>query len=482
MQYAPRSLVYLSTCLLVFLVLFEHLSIPLPLSDLRVPALYDRIAAEAGDFAVLELPPGWRNGARVAGKQDIVIMQQLWNQTSHGKRLLGGNTSRNPEFKFQFFSEDPTLARLIALTNAADVSQHDALRAALGAIPITPADAQRARDWAATWAIRYVMVHRDKLPSATEEALRQLLPVTLVGESGDLALYRVSDELAAPVRFRVGTDAGRMVLAEGWSPVGLGAEAYAQRDEARLLLPLRPQARQLQLDMWALAPKQSVTLIVDGRPVAAQPLSTERSLLMFDLPSDPARPPLSDVRLRFAALTPAAKAAGSAQAAKQTGIPGLSSLVVRSAGQETGDFAHIFADGSDLSPNRRGYNLVAWSPGDGRLLGADAFDTHGDPTASARLAAWVRALPSGAVVAGAVRDEASMNLGGDAIDALRSLGVATDLRNHFRWGHAFVGAVASAPGSAHEQASGLSVAQVAAGLPITAPQVAAALVEATIVK
>ena len=43
-----------------------------------------------------------------------------------------------------------------------------------------------------------------------------------------------------------------------------GAAIYAQRDEARLLLPLGPQARQLQLDMWALAPKQSVTLLVDG--------------------------------------------------------------------------------------------------------------------------------------------------------------------------------------------------------------------------
>ena len=112
----PYLLVYLSTCLLVFLLLFEHLSAPLPISDLRVPALYARVAAEPGDFALLELPPGWRNGARVAGKQDVVIMSQLWNQTAHGKRVLGGNTSRNPEFKFQYFSEDPTLARLIALT------------------------------------------------------------------------------------------------------------------------------------------------------------------------------------------------------------------------------------------------------------------------------------------------------------------------------------------------------------------------------
>jgi len=481
-HHVSRIMLLLSACLLVFLLLFEHLSFPLPLSDLRVPALYDQIAAEAGDFAVLELPPGWRNGARVAGKQDTVIMQQLWNQTSHGKRLLGGNTSRNPEFKFQFFSEDPTLARLIALTNAADVPQHVALRAALAANPITPADARRARDWAATWAIRYIMVHRDKLSSATEEALHQLLPVMLVGESGDLALYRLADDLPPPTSFLVGTDAGRMVLAEGWSPPGLGAAVYAERDEARLLLPLGPQARQLQLDMWALAPGQSVTLLVDGHAVATRPLSTERSLLTFDLPSDSARPLLSDVRLRFAALTPVAQTTGSAQTVRPTGLPSLSSLVVRSAGQETGDFAHIFADGADLSPNRRGYNLVAWSPIDGHLLGADAFDTHGDPTASARLAAWIAGLPPETVVAGAVRDEASMSLGPDAIDALRSLGVTTDLRNHFRWGHAFIGSAGSAPGSAHEQASGLGVAQVAAGLPTTAPQVAAALVEAAIVK
>jgi hypothetical protein len=238
----------------------------------------------------------------------------------------------------------------------------------------------------------------------------------------------------------------------------------------------------VQLDMWALAPKQSVTLIVDGRPVATQPLSTERSLLTFDLLSDPARPTLSDVRLRFAALAPVAQATQSTQAAEPTGVQGLSSLVVRSAGQEVGDFAHIYAGGADLSPNRRGYNLVAWNPGDGRLLGADAFDTHGDPAASARLAAWIAGLPLGSVVAGAIRDEASMNLGADAIDALHSLGVATDLRNHFRWGHAFIGATGSAPGSAQEQASGMGVAQLAVGLPITTPQVAAALVEATIVK
>jgi hypothetical protein len=467
---------------LAILLLFEHLSAPLPMSDLRVPPLYDRVAAAAGDFALLELPPGWRNGARVAGKSDLVIMQQLWNQTAHGKRLLGGNTSRNPEFKFQFFSEDPTLARLIAETNAADLPQHDALRAALAGSPITPADAARARDWAATWAIRYVMVHRDKLPATTEAALRRLLPVALVAEAGPLALYQVTGDLPPPDSFAVATDAGRLILAEGWSPPGLGDAVYAQRREARLLLPLGRDAKQARFDLWALAPGQEVTLLVDGRVVGSVPVALERQPVTFDLPPDPARPALSDVRLRFAMLSSAAGATVSPAPAGGTGLAVPVSLVVRSAGQETGDFAHIYVAGVDRSPNRRGYNLVALSPADGRVLGAAAFDTHADATASRRLAEWVRGLPPGTVVAAAIRDEAALNLGPEAVDALRALGSSADLRGRFRWGHALIGVTGGGPGTAQEAVSGWRVGQVATGVPITAPQVAAALSGVWIVK
>jgi hypothetical protein len=219
-QNAPRSALHApqsAFAVLLVLLLFEHLSTPLPLSDLRVPDLYKRVAAQPGDFALLELPPGWRNGARVAGKQDIVIMQELWNQTTHGKRVLGGNTSRNPEFKFQYFSEDPTLARLIAQTNAADLPQHTALRADLAATSIAKEDRARAREWAAFLNLRYVMVHRDKLPAETEATLRALLPVRLIGEEGNLALYELPADLPRPREFAVGTDSGRMALAEGWS-------------------------------------------------------------------------------------------------------------------------------------------------------------------------------------------------------------------------------------------------------------------------
>jgi hypothetical protein len=53
-------------------------------------------------------------------------------------------------------------------------------------------------------------------------------------------------------------------------------------------------------------------------------------------------------------------------------------------------------------------------------------------------------------VAGAVRDEASHRLTEDAVAALRSLGVAGDLRGHFRESHAFVGMKGAPAGTALE--------------------------------
>jgi hypothetical protein len=472
--------------LLPALLLFEHLSIPLPLSDLRVPAIYDRVASQPGDFALLELPPGWRNGARVAGKQDIVIMQELWNQSRHGKRLLGGNTSRNPEFKFQYFSEDPTLARLIALTNAADLPQHTALRTALETEPVDAQDRARAGEWASFLNLRYVMVHRDKLPATTEAAARDLLALHLVAEEGNLALYEVGQRQPLPQAFDVGTDQGRALLAEGWSPPQPGAidraPVYAQRGDGHLLVSLPSQATSLRFDGWAVVPGQAVSLVVNGHALASQPLPQSRSQLVFEVPADPRRPVLSDVRLRFSALAPASQAATGSWSVGRTGARSSVSVLVRSAGQETGDFAHIFVNGVDLGLNARGYNVVALDPASGRLWARASFDTHADPAAGDQLAAWMRSLPPGAIVAGAVRDEASMSLSKPGVDALATLGVAADLRNHFRWGHAFIGSAGAPSGTALEAMDGIRPAQVSVGLPLSEPQVAAALVEIAVDK
>ncbi len=74
-----------------------------------------------------------------------------------------------------------------------------------------------------------------------------------------------------------------------------------------------------------------------------------------------------------------------------------------------------------------------------------------------------------------MRDEASLQLGQAAADALATVGVAADLRGKFRWSQAFVGAVGAAPGSALEQAGLLRPAGVALGAAVDSPAVYAAL-------
>jgi hypothetical protein len=92
----------------------------------------------------------------------------------------------------------------------------------------------------------------------------------------------------------------------------------------------------------------------------------------------------------------------------------------------------------------------------------------------------VASLPAGAVVAGVVRDEGSFNLNHEAVAALRSLGVTTDLRGRFRWSHAFVGAVGAQPAAALDAADPIRPAQVTVGLPLAEPGVGIVLQRVTI--
>jgi hypothetical protein len=127
----------------------------------------------------------------------------------------------------------------------------------------------------------------------------------------------------------------------------------------------------------------------------------------------------------------------------------------------------ITLDTAELAPGPRGYNLVAIDR-TGRPLAAAAFDTFAEPEASAALADWIRALPDGTIVAGAVRDEASRLLGAGAVAALRSLGVTGDLRGRFRATHAFVGVKGAAAGAAAELL-GAGEAEVRIGHPPREP-------------
>ncbi len=193
---------------------------------------------------------------------------------------------------------------------------------------------------------------------------------------------------------------------------------------------------------------QRVTVSLNGEPLRTLPLA-DRTTARIPLAGPLHRAAANIVALEYS-YVPRDPARDPRYRIGATGATCPVDLRVRSVGQVEGSGDSIQVDGDERSPDRRGYNLVALTPG-GALLGRGTFDTYLDPTASGRLAAWIRALPVGTIVAGAVRDEASSRLDAEAVAALRELGVAADLRGRFRASHAFVGVKGAAPGTAAER-------------------------------
>jgi hypothetical protein len=460
----------------------EQLSAPLPLNDFRIPPIYAQLAAQPGDFAVLELPTGWRNGARVLGRADVLIMMQQWYQSAHTKRRLGGNTSRNPAQKFQYFSEIPVVAQWIALMNA-DRSH------------IAPVVAQEFDDWVAQaqtdapdlldlWGVRYLLLYEAQATPALIAYVEQALPLTWVdtwqgedwrGDPSTIRLYRVDSPPPAPQTVDMATPQANRLLAEGWSPLGdPGQGRLALRRQVDLILPALRDGGQVTLEFTQPA---TVTYRLAGRPLAEITGRTHR----LTIPADPHRAPSPRLTLDFGdAPTPAPQLASMPSPIGTTGAtlaPGVT-LLVRSAGEEVGNLAEIWLNGRNVAPGSRGYNIAALSP-TGDLWEVARFDTFiaGE---SLRMAAWLDAQPPGTILAGAVADEASLALDQAGVDALGRVGVAGDLRGRFRASHAWIGLVGAAPAAAVEDLTTIAPASVWLGAPAAAPLIYGALQSVTL--
>jgi hypothetical protein len=293
------------------------------------------------------------------------------------------------------------------------------------------------------------------------------------GAPATIRLYTIQNTVQTPGapaprnEFDLSAAGAALYLSSGWSPfVRTGQARFATQPQAELLLDLADDTQTLAIDYWGNRPP---ALLVNAQSALAAVLEPQR--VVFTLPPGASQATIDRLVFDFGnsplsvELLPAAPEAGGWPIGATGGyLTASHALGVRSAGEEVGDFAHIYLDGVDIARNERGYNLVALNS-KGVLLGAAVFDTHLDSTASAALAAWVRQWPGGVLIAGAVADTASDQLGQDALDALAGIGVAADLRGKFRWSHAFIGMVGAPPGSALEQIDLLRPASVFVGVP-----------------
>jgi hypothetical protein len=97
---------------IALLIGLEYLRLPYPTSPVSIPPLYQEMARDGRDVAVLEVPLGWRTGWGSTGRS--FDLQQLY-QMVHGKRLVGGFASRVPEDELERIADLPGVPRLLEL-------------------------------------------------------------------------------------------------------------------------------------------------------------------------------------------------------------------------------------------------------------------------------------------------------------------------------------------------------------------------------
>ncbi len=461
--------------LITLLFFLEHLSIPLPQSDIRTPPSYQIIAATPGDFTVLDIPFAWRNGFRITGALTTQFMLGQFYQTVHQKKLLQGNTSRNPQFKFQYFTNAPLINSLLALETGKTLLPER-----------WEADRAIAAEVLNFFNIKYIVVRPyqydkfdgQKNVTVTEQTtipyIEDVLPVEKIHDEVAIKIYRVKDtsiqesKLQSGLLINTAHPLAPLYFGEGWGLLTSGRPITAQRQEVRLLLPLTGAAQQLTLRMRVAAGysadrPQSLQLSLNGWQSSPQTISQEWQELTFDLPAGVVHPDLNDLWLHFAEVMPLP------QSGVQTKV-WPPEVTVLSAGEEVGDFGHIFVNGRDISPNQRGYNVAIIQP-EG-VLHTASFDTHLDSSASVALARFLArfASPPNPFIAVAAADEASANLTEEAVHALQAIGAKGDLRGCFRCSHAFI---RPPSGATFEALDALRPVGVTTGLGLTEPGLAA---------
>jgi hypothetical protein len=458
----PSVLSVAIVVLLAAAILVEHLSAPLPTTDAQIPAVYRQIAAEPGDFAVMQLPLGWRNSFGVLGSEQTNLQ---YFQTGHGKAMIGGNISRAPASKMEYFARIPLFRALTDLEMYQEVSPE-----------LDAAARAQAADLMALYNVRY-FVTTPPIPGRypyqdtwqrTEQYALDVLPLeqTPVWEADGYRVYRViQPPLTLPFRIDVGAAGAEPYLGAGWDVrtdeqpyeatanwiTGTTADVYLPLDaprDARVSLSVAPLA-------YDGAPPQTLTMRMNGQIILdRQALNPGWQAVTAAAPASIMRQGPNHLELEFAWAASPRKVFPDPSSRALIGSTGVQSPV----NLELHAFSEAFmtatnADGEsvDASAGRQGYNVAVFDAKTGKLLDKVGFDTTANTYEADALAAYLRAIPRGRIVALATKGDAAANLTPASIAALAGLGSRVqspaDLQGQ---AHALVGVQGSQPGSASE--------------------------------
>lgn len=460
-----RNLIGMTVSGLVSAVLlFEHLAIPLPLTDARIPDVYAQIRADPGNFTVLSLPLGLRNSFGQVGAEDT---RTQYYQSEHQKYLLSGQIQRNPPYLFEYFQNAPVLSTILALEDYKPIDEATVAR-----------DKGLAQSVVDFFDIRYVVINpaipgrppyidnRDRVV----EYLQQVLPLgEQVADANGLLAYRVTPSpLTAPYTIAMNSAGANLTRGYGWLPTERIADAdasWATQQRATLYVPLR-EVRDYTLTLRALpfsypnSPSQSFAVTVNGRALARVSMNPGWNEYQVALPSGALRSGLNEIELDFGYVVRPRDVLPSNFGIGGTGVTSPVDIAVTS----TPEFGSIKVNDVEVSPLKRGYNVALIDQTTGRVLETKNFDTGGESILESRaLREYLDAIPAGRIVAGAIQEDASAILGESAAASILALGLETNVRGQSGATHAFI-AVKGQTGGLEEAGTGGSAVSVGRNL------------------
>ncbi len=445
--------------LLGLLVLFEHLAVPLPLSDARVPEVYAQIAADPRPVSVMHLPLGWRNSFGTFGPERTRLQ---YYQTVHQKPMLGGNISRAPDFKMDYFRRIPLFQALVevqskgqvdpALVQAAKAQAPELVYLYnIGYVLLFPAIPQRfpyADTWQESWRLAWEILPLEREPFWTGQGIRAYRTVQPPGT--DRFQLRLGEPGTFPYR------------AEGWDATETdtiyGRPAiWATDRESCLLIPLRQVQAQatytLTVDLHPFAypggPTQMATPVVNGQALEPLELTEGWQNRSWSVPGTALRNTVNRVCLRWAYTAVPRQVIPGHRAIGTTGTALPVDVEVKSFPE--GAFIALFdPEGRmvDGSAGRRGINVTVLDPESGAVLAKEGFDTAANEYESQKLAQFLAEIPPGRIVIVAAKGAGWLRLTAEAVGALRDLGADVTLEALQERYLALVGVKGSPPGSA----------------------------------
>jgi hypothetical protein len=161
---------------IVTIVILELLPLPRLLYSARIPAIYDRVAADPYDVAVLQLPFGVRDGVSSFG--NYTARTQFF-QTRHGKPLVGGVLSRVSERRVKAVRSHVMLDALIRLSEGKPLE--------VGTTEVLVADAPQ---FLARANVGYVVIDHTRASPALVDFAMRTLNLDELESDGPFVLYR----------------------------------------------------------------------------------------------------------------------------------------------------------------------------------------------------------------------------------------------------------------------------------------------------